>query len=197
MIFYKIFSYIYKRAARSMCLDCKDFIKNGAKILDLGCGSGIAGDYFKKFFKAEVFGVDIKNNRVVDLPFKKIDGKNLPFDDNSFDAVLICYVLHHAEDPIAVLKEARRVGKERIVIYEDMADGFFSKLFCRFHGLSFDIFFQGFVGKKRENPEYFFKGEKEWQGIFKGLGLKIVFEKRISLPISPVAKRIFILDIVK
>lgn len=184
MNFYQIFSKIYKRAALKMCSDCAGFIKNGSIILDLGCGSGIVGKTFQDFFKAELFGVDIIDRRAVSLPFQIYDGIHLPFLEKSFNTVLINYVLHHAQDPLALLKEARRVAEDKIVIFEDLPEGFLSKIICKFHGKSYSNFFQ--------NPDKTsFKSEKEWENIFKDLGFNIIFKKRKSN--FPVKKELFIL----
>lgn len=45
------------------------------------------------------------------------DPRRLPFDDNSFDAVLSCGVLEHVEDPDASLEELRRVLTPTGTIY--------------------------------------------------------------------------------
>lgn len=172
-MYYWILSKIYERAAGKMCLICQDFIKKGSKILDLGCGSGIVGRTFQVFFQAEVSGVDIVDRRAVNLPFQIYDGFHLPFPEKSFDGILINYVLHHAEDPIALLKEAKRVSKGKIIIFEDLPEGFFSKLVCKIHGISYSKLF-----KNPDSPS--FKSEKEWEKIFKEIGLNIIFKQRIN-----------------
>ena len=184
MNFYRIFSKIYERAAQKMCLDCQDFIQKGSKILDLGCGSGIIGETFGDFFQAKVIGVDIKDNRIYPLPFKIINGKSLSFPENSFDIVLINYVLHHSGDPILLLKEAKRVAKDKIIVYEDLPEGLLSRIICKIHGISFAKIFQN-------QNQTSFKSEKGWEEVFKKIGLNIVFQKRINN--FPVKKELFIL----
>ncbi len=184
MNYYHTFRALYEEAVDEMCLDCKDFIKEDSKILDLGCGSGIVGKKFQDYFKATVIGIDIKDRRVERIPFQIFDGKNIPFSEKNFDVVLIGYVLHHARDPITLLKEAKRVG-QRIIIYEDLPEGFLSKLFCWLHGISFDKIFGN------PNPTSF-RTEKEWKNIFKETKLNLVFEKEIKN--FPVKKELFILD---
>ena len=182
--FYQIFSKIYEKAAKKMCLACQGFIKKGSKILDLGCGSGIVGKTFQEFFQAEIIGVDIRDYRIANIPLQIFNGKNLPFPERSFDVILINFVLHHVDDPIILLKEAKRVTRDKIIIFEDLSEGFLSKLICKIHGSSFDRFFG--------NPtKTSFKSEKEWEEIFKELGLNIIFKQRRHN--FPIKKELFIL----
>lgn len=48
---------------------------------------------------------------VLDRPFLAADGQYLPFSDKSFDYIICCHVLEHAEDPALFLSELMRVGK--------------------------------------------------------------------------------------
>jgi SAM-dependent methyltransferase len=170
-----------------MCRECSYFIKRGAVILDLGCGSGIVANEFKIFFGAKIEGIDIEDKRVVQIPFKLYDGKNIPFADNSFDVVLISYALHHCEDPVRVLSEAKRVAKGKIIIYEDLPENIFSKLACKLHGKSFGFLF------KNDKQSCNFKTDDQWKEVFKNLDLKLMFEKRIW-PFSIRKLKIFVLE---
>lgn len=172
-------------AAIKMCQVCKNFIEEGSKILDLGCGSGIISNEFQKYFKTDLIGVDISDQRIEKIPFQIIEEKNLPFSENSFNVVLIFWVLHHTLDPIILLREARRVTKERIIIFEDLPEGFLSRLICKIHGVFFKEFIQGKCHKGN------FKKGKEWKEIFKNLNLKLVFEKKIS---SIWIRKMFVLE---
>jgi ubiquinone/menaquinone biosynthesis C-methylase UbiE len=53
------------------------------------------------------------------LPRVLYDGLTLPFADESFDVVLLAFVLHHCPDPLAVLREAVRVSRGRVLVLED------------------------------------------------------------------------------
>jgi len=154
-------------------------------MLDLGCGSGIIGKKFGNFFKSDVIGVDINDQRIEKIPFRLYDGKKIPFPDNFFDVVLINYVLHHCHNPKNILKEAKRVAKGRIIIYEDLPEDFFSGFLCRCHGAVFSKLFQ----KNEEKGN--FKKEEEWKNIFTELKLNLEFGKKIIG--VPVQKEVFIL----
>nr|WP_237427569.1 class I SAM-dependent methyltransferase [Deinococcus xianganensis] len=46
---------------------------------------------------------------------------SLPFPDAHFDVVLLAFVLHHCPDPRAVLREAARVARQRVLVLEDVS----------------------------------------------------------------------------
>ncbi|HGJ66448.1 TPA: class I SAM-dependent methyltransferase, partial [bacterium] len=48
---------------------------------------------------------------VLDRPFLACDGQFLPFADKSFDYIICCQVLEHAEEPSIFISELMRVGK--------------------------------------------------------------------------------------
>jgi len=48
---------------------------------------------------------------LIDRPFVAADGQHLPFADKSFDYIISCQVLEHAEDPELFISELVRVGK--------------------------------------------------------------------------------------
>jgi alkylated DNA repair protein alkB family protein 8/tRNA (uracil-5-)-methyltransferase TRM9 len=95
-------------------------IKDGDKVLDLGCGNGRLVELFNG--KAvDYLGVDNSENllsiakkRYPKSNFLLADALNLPFPDNSFDAVFSIAVLHHIpgrELRIKFFDEAKRVLK--------------------------------------------------------------------------------------
>ncbi len=93
-----------------------DALDGGEAVLDLGAGEGFVGEELaRRGYEVEL--VDVVDRNGTDLPFSVYDGGTLPFDNDAFDAVVISYVLHHAEDPDRVLAEALRVGR-RLVILE-------------------------------------------------------------------------------
>jgi tRNA (uracil-5-)-methyltransferase TRM9 len=95
-------------------------LKEGEKVLDLGCGNGRWYKVFKEK-KVDYFGLDnseklieIAKENFPDAKFFVGDALNLPFQDDFFDKVYSIALLHHipSEDfRIKVLKEAKRVLK--------------------------------------------------------------------------------------
>jgi SAM-dependent methyltransferase len=50
------------------------------------------------------------------IPIHAFDGNRLPLEENSADIVMLVDVLHHATDPMRLLREARRVAAQAIII---------------------------------------------------------------------------------
>jgi ubiquinone/menaquinone biosynthesis C-methylase UbiE len=99
----------------------RDYLKEGEKILDFGCG---AGQWYELFGKEKVqyFGVDfskklieIAKSRYPTANFQVIDGFHFPFESEFFDKVYAIAVFHHLPSEkirVFVLKEIKRVLKK-------------------------------------------------------------------------------------
>jgi SAM-dependent methyltransferase len=68
-------------------------------VLDVGCGA-------EKFPGS--IGLDISPDTAADV-VHNLDERPFPFDDNSFDQVLLQDVIEHVEEPIAVMEELHRI----------------------------------------------------------------------------------------
>jgi ubiquinone/menaquinone biosynthesis C-methylase UbiE len=91
------------------------------KVLEIGGGSGEHLPYIKYVPTKSYTSVDIRDKfndthtlKLSDdlkkkIDFVKGDAQNLPFPDASFDRVFSTCLLHHVDDVLAVLLEARRV----------------------------------------------------------------------------------------
>ena len=161
--------------------------------MDFGCGSAITAQTFKDYFKADLLGVDVEDQRIFPIPFKiigDIEVEKLPFNDLSFDVVLVSYVLHHTKNPKAILKEVGRVAK-RVIVYEDLPQGLISRVRCWLHEVGYSTFIQ------KTNHRFSFKTEKEWKELFNELGLKVVAQKKVESTfriVDPGCKMIFVLE---
>jgi len=93
----------------------KEFGYVNGVVLDVGCGRGdptkmLSGkcDY--------IIGVDVSNvfdrSKIsANLDFLQADALNLPFKDESFDAVVSFDVIEHVQDDLKFLREIKRVLK--------------------------------------------------------------------------------------
>jgi len=94
------------------------------RVLDLGCGDGqVAVALMRRRPDLTVEGVDVLVRPVTHIPVTRYDGVRLPFADRSFDHVTIVDVLHHTDDPAAVLTEAARVARHSVVVKDHLREG--------------------------------------------------------------------------
>lgn len=81
-------------------------------ILDIGCGNGLLLKELIKTHKAHYYGVDVYSNSKTPYRYKRADiTKKLPFQNASFDCVILGEVIEHVPDPDFVLTEIHRVLK--------------------------------------------------------------------------------------
>ncbi|QGX40965.1 class I SAM-dependent methyltransferase [Permianibacter aggregans] len=107
-------------------------LRSVESLLEIGCGVGAQSEILlRRFPQLRLHGVDINEAQILQAnanlaestidparyQFSVMNAAELQFPDQQFDAVFICWVLEHINDPLSVLREARRVLKERGVIY--------------------------------------------------------------------------------
>ena len=98
----------------------------GDRVLDLAAGTGVSSVQFHEAGVRVVpcdFSVGmlrVGKAKHPHLPFVAGDGTRLPFADDTFDAVTISYGLRNIVDPLAGLREMRRVTRPggRLVVAE-------------------------------------------------------------------------------
>ena len=96
-------------------------LKNGSKILDIGCGKGfMLFDFMKLNPNFVLEGIDISDYAITNAvpevkKFLKVgDAKNLPYEDNSFDLVISINTTHNLEinQCKKALSEMERVSRK-------------------------------------------------------------------------------------
>ena len=96
-------------------------LKNGSKILDIGCGKGfMLFDFMKLNPNFVLEGIDISDYAITNAvpevkKFLKVgDAKNLPYEDNSFDLVISINTTHNLEinQCKKALSEMQRVSRK-------------------------------------------------------------------------------------
>ncbi len=159
----------------------------GHQVLDLGCGDGKIGELISKQGRHVVLADVYENGNIsnIELPFvfTKQNGK-LPFEDNFFDTTLVLTVLHHSNDPVEVITEARRVTKNngRIIVIESVYGiTEYSKNLNeeaqRLANLFFDHFYNRVIHysefeENKVNVPFNFQTPKAWKAFFEKYGLR-------------------------
>lgn len=78
--------------------------------LDVGSGTGHNAACIEAKTSLTVIKVDVTDVNTVGRPVLLYDGRNLPFGDQTFDAVLALFMLHYVPDPAAFLRELGRTA---------------------------------------------------------------------------------------
>ena len=96
-----------------------------ARVLDVGCGDGtIAAQIMALRPDVTITGIDVLIRPETKIEVTEFDGRAIPFDAGTFDAVTFVDVLHHTDDATVLLREARRVATTSVVIKDHLADAF-------------------------------------------------------------------------
>jgi len=168
--------FVFRRRINVLALSIAELLPEEAKVLDVGCGDGqIDLMIMQKRPGVSISGTDVLVRPQAHIPTIPFDGSRLPFEDKSFDAVMFVDVLHHTEDPMILLREARRVSKGVIIVKDHMKKGFLDHQILKL---------MDYVGNAYHGVvlPYNYWTEKQWRGAFDSLGLKVeVLHKAIGL----------------
>ena len=91
-------------------------------VLNVGAGTGSYEPPDRHVLAVEPSAL-MRSQRLPDAaPCLAASAENLPFDDQSFDAAMAFSTVHHWQDPIAGLREMRRVARRVVVFAFDTSD---------------------------------------------------------------------------
>jgi SAM-dependent methyltransferase len=171
-----------------MALEIARVIPRGASVLDVGCGSGFIAQHLSALACAGVEGIDVRRDTDAPIPYACFDGARFPVEDSAFDAVLLCYVLHHAQDQRAFLREVRRALRSGglAVVYEDIPLNAWDGAVCCAHDRRW---------RARTGP-CTFRSDDGWRALFASAGFRVVSERRLSRwrnLAHPVSRRLYVL----
>jgi SAM-dependent methyltransferase len=157
--------YVFGRRVRRIADGLAALLPPRARVLDIGCGDGLlAWQIMRQRPDVRVEGIDVLVRSQTYIPVAPYCGSVLPCADGSFDVAMLVDVLHHAEDPVALLREAVRIARGLILIKDHTADGLFSHATLRFMDR---------VGNARHGVAllYDYWPRHKWFEVFSTLGL--------------------------
>ncbi len=118
--YYDLFFDEILRPGRKESVDALE-VKSGQSILEVGIGTGLSLSYYPE--GCSITGIDIsenmlrqamekvKKNGKENITLHKMDASHLSFEDESFDRVLVPYLISVVPDPLKVVSEIIRVCK--------------------------------------------------------------------------------------
>ncbi len=91
-------------------------------VLNVGAGTGSYEPPDRRVLAVEPSAL-MRSQRLPDAaPCLAGSAENLPFGDKSFDAAMAVATVHHWQDPIAGMREMRRVARRVVVLTADLSD---------------------------------------------------------------------------
>jgi SAM-dependent methyltransferase len=149
---------------------------SSGSVLDVGCGDGTIDVLIGEVRPdVEISGVDVLVRPSVPIKVRPFDGRQLPFDNRSFDTVMFVDVLHHTEDATILLNEARRVARKNVILKDHTMDGLLAYQTLRL---------MDWVGNAHHGVAlpYNYWPERRWHEAFAEVGLQLThWEARIPL----------------
>jgi SAM-dependent methyltransferase len=159
---------LVRRYARAQTRDVAPWVV-GRRLLDLGAGEGYAAERLRAPTRL-VCGVDVGPFRRARIAYVLYDGAHLPFADGAFDTTLLLLVLHHCEKPEAVLDEALRVTRHRLIVTESVYRNRLDLFWLRLLDARVNRSRHG--GRMRQATS--FRAPADWEALFASRGFQVM-----------------------
>jgi SAM-dependent methyltransferase len=171
---------VAERRVRVLSTHLGSLMPVGSRVLDIGCGDGLlASLIMQEHPGVHIIGADVLVREKTYISVERFDGQQVPYKDDSFDVVLLVDVLHHAQQPLELLREAKRVANSAVVIKDHFREGLFAGATLRF---------MDWVGNARFGvalPHNYWS-RREWDEAIEKVGLTpTVWKEQLGLYASP------------
>jgi ABC-type Fe3+/spermidine/putrescine transport system ATPase subunit/SAM-dependent methyltransferase len=180
----------------------------GDTVADIGCGDGLVAWHLRSFARKLIL-TDVEDylDPRIKFPFRRYsEGQQLPLDE-SVDTSLLLTVLHHAQDPLRLLRETKRITKNRLIVIESVfgvsndkaAPGSVLRNMTFDGQLEYQTFLDWLYNRIFHDgvPVPFnFNTPEAWQSIFEDMGWKIekIIDLGIDQPVVPEHHFLFVLN---
>lgn len=114
---------VMERRARQLMEQVGAWLPTEGPLLDLGSGTGHLSALLERELALEVVTADVSDMHVVGRPPVLIADGDLPFEDGTFTAALLFFVLGYPKHPARVLLEAARVTRGPLILVQTLHSG--------------------------------------------------------------------------
>ena len=114
---------VMERRARRLMEQVGAWLPAEGPVLDLGSGTGHLSARLQRERGLEVVAADVSDIHVVGPPPVRIADGVLPFEERTFSAALLLFVLAYPSDPARVLREAARVTRGPVILMQSLHSG--------------------------------------------------------------------------
>ncbi|HEU0077070.1 MAG TPA: methyltransferase domain-containing protein [Longimicrobiaceae bacterium] len=118
-----IFDAVMERRSRRLIEQVGAWLPPGGAVLDLGSGTGHLSARLERELGLEVVTADVSDLHVMGPPPVLIADGVLPFEEGTFSAALLFFMLHYPDDPAGLLAEAARVTRGPIILVQSLYSG--------------------------------------------------------------------------
>ena len=127
----RVFDAVMERRARQLIAEARAWLPADGPLLDLGSGTGHVAALLERELDVDVVAADVSDIHVTGPPPVLIADGALPFESRTFQATLMFFMLAYPQDPAAVLAEAARVTRGRVILVQTLYEGAFGRTWHR------------------------------------------------------------------
>ena len=111
---------VMERRARQLMEQVGEWLPTEGPLLDLGSGTGHLAARLERVLGLEVVTADVSDIHVAGRPPVLIADGLLPFEEETFSAALLCFMLAYPNDPAGLLGEVARVTRGPIILVQSL-----------------------------------------------------------------------------